>query len=270
MEPELPNSASAEVVIPPPVLSPELSPELRRAITAAVTQAVAQALQTPTDILPEPVVLSYPRHPQLAIARQWLSRCVGLFFPYALGNCFWPLLPPEPKIYHFGLALLVIASGLSLVMLLVSELFLGAGVDQELQYHQGEHCIKDYQFIPSLNRFRTVLALLALGFVTIILGFANLYTELVRQDPANFGGLEAGFLAIYFSLVTFSTVGYGDIYPVSVAARLTAVCEIFIAMFFSLVAISSTLSWTIAHKRQQQELMIQQRIQAARQSESNE
>lgn len=255
------ESQPADVVAPEAIAAPALlSPELIAAIAAAVAQSIQAA--APEEFT-EPLVLSYPRHPQLPIARQWLGYGVGLLLPYALGNCFWSLLPPEHPVYHFGLALLVIASGLTLVILLVSELFQGAGIDQELQYRRDDRLFKDYQFIPSLNRFRTVLGLLALSFATIILGFANLYSELVRQDPANFGGLEAGFLAIYFSFVTFSTVGYGDIYPVSMAARLAVVGEIFMAMFFSLVVISSTLSWTIAHKRQQQELTIKQRIQAA-------
>ncbi|MEM9542906.1 MAG: potassium channel family protein, partial [Cyanobacteria bacterium P01_E01_bin.42] len=97
-------------------------------------------------------------------------------------------------------------------------------------------------------------------FLTIIFGFASFYTDLLRQNPDNFSGLQDGFLSIYFSIVTFSTVGYGDIHPTSMLSRTAVICEIFIAMFFSLIVISTILSWTIAHKRSQQEITIKKRI----------
>ncbi|NEO87946.1 MAG: two pore domain potassium channel family protein [Spirulina sp. SIO3F2] len=255
-------------MIPEPLDAPrsELTPSPD--VIEAIAAAVVHKLHNPVSLdAIEPKVLSYPRYQRISIARQWLSLAALSLLGYALWNCFVPLLPQPLVLGRFLVALLVIGLGFALIIVLVSELFQGAGIDQEIQYRQGGQVIKDYQFIPSLNHFRLVLGLLVLGFITIILGFANLYTELVRQDPSNFGGLEPGFLAIYFSLVTFSTVGYGDIYPVSIAARLAAVWEIFTAMFFSLVVISSTLSWTIAHKRQQQQSAIAQRIQAAQTAE---
>lgn len=248
--------------------------EISDEVIDAIAQAIITKLQTqpePNDEAPVLVIQNYPRYQGLSWARVGLSGLAGGLLPYTLVNCFVPLLPEASVIAQFGLAGLAIGGGLMLIILLVVELFQGAGVDQEIQRTQGSRIDKDYQFIPSLDRFLVVLGLLVLGLLSIILGFANLYTELVRQNPAHFIGLEPGFLAIYFSLVTFSTVGYGDIYPVSVVARLTAVGEIFMAMFFSLVVISSTLSWVIAHKRQQQELTIQERVlQAQSQTQHQE
>jgi hypothetical protein len=236
------------------------------AFVDAIAQAVVAKLQAQTE--PEPqipsLVLSFPRYRRVIQARKVVSAIALGFCAYALANCFVPLLPWANLITRFGLAIGAIASGLALVILLVSEVFRGAGIDQEIQWRHGERTRREYQFIPSLHRFTFVLLLLALGFATIITGYATLYTELVRHNPASFDGLEPGFLAIYFSLVTFSTVGYGDIFPVAVGARLTAVCEIFMAMFFSLVVISTTLSWVSAHERQQQELSVKERIRIAR------
>jgi voltage-gated potassium channel Kch len=62
-------------------------------------------------------------------------------------------------------------------------------------------------------------------------------------DP---GGGVAGSTALYFSFITLTTVGYGDIVPASKAARLLATAEATAGMFYStillarLVAIYST------------------------------
>lgn len=243
---------------------PESRPQnLSDEAIAAIVQIVITQLHTqpePDDDAPILVVHNYPRYRQLSWVRVGLSGLAGGLLPYTLANCFVPLVPELSEIAQLSVAGLAIAGGLSLVVLLVTELFQGAGIDQEIQRTQGDRIYKDYQFIPSLDRFLVVLGLLVLGLLSIILGFADLYTELVRQNPEHFVGLEPGFLAIYFSLVTFSTVGYGDIYPVSVVARLTVVGEIFMAMFFSLVVISSTLSWMITYRYQQQELTIKERV----------
>ncbi|WP_072620576.1 potassium channel family protein [Spirulina major] len=228
----------------------------------AIASAIADRL-TPTDShdLEVVAVASYPHYAGLIQARKLVSIGTGLLLVYAIANSFTPLWPPAIEFpLRFTVALCVIASGLGLIITLIVELFQGAGCDQEIQLRDQGQIIREYNFIPSLNQFTVVLLLLALGLLTIIFGFANFYSELVRQDPNHFQGLEAGFLAIYFSLVTFSTVGYGDIHPASVVARLAAVGEIFTAMFFSLVVISTTLSWVIAHKRQEHELAIKQRI----------
>ncbi|MDB9313975.1 potassium channel family protein [Spirulina sp. CS-785/01] len=205
---------------------------------------------------------TYVRHSPVILTRKIISVACVIFLIYAIINIFELLSIEFSLNVGFVCSVLTISSGLGLIICLVSEVFRGAGLDVEMQIKQGTKQFKEYHFIPSLNRFPFVLLLLALGFLTIILGFASFYTELLRQNPHHFSGIQDGFLAIYFSIVTFSTVGYGDIHPASFAARVTAICEIFIAMFFSLVVISTTLSWVIAHKRQEQEIAIKKRIQA--------
>ena len=48
--------------------------------------------------------------------------------------------------------------------------------------------------------------------------------------------------AMYFSITTLSTVGFGDIVPIVSAARIAAMAEILIGMVFSLFAFSLTIS----------------------------
>jgi len=233
---------------------------LARALRSNIAQAIAIQLDPKGQNLELVDIKSYPRFGGMIRARQWMTGVVALGLSYAIANSFFTLWPTAFFPLRFTVAIAVIVSGLTLMILLMVELLQGAGTDQEVQWQYEDHRLREYQFIPSLNQFIPVLLLLAAGLLTIIFGFANLYGELARFDLTNFSGLTPGLYALYFSLVTFSTVGYGDIHADSFLARLAAVGEIFTAMFVSLVVISTILSWVIAHKRQEQELAIKERI----------
>ncbi len=233
----------------------------------AVAQVLAEQLRLP--ISPphhEAEVVAhypYPRDPWLVGLRQLVSALAMGLLLGAIANTFIPWLRRLPLTgLGFLAAGLTVVTGVGLIALLVTEVFRGSGVDVVVKWQHGSLTWDEYRFIPSLDRLTFVLLLLALGFLTIIFGFASLYTELLRQNPAHFDGLQDGFLAIYFAVVTFSTVGYGDIHPASELARGVALTEIIIAMFFSLIAISAVLSWVLAHKRQQAEFSMAERIRS--------
>ncbi|MDY6781799.1 MAG: potassium channel family protein [Cyanobacteriota bacterium] len=235
-------------------------------LISAIAQTILERLEVlnpPTEGDSEAIAsTTYPRYPTLVFFRKASSLLSGFLLLYSLFNVFQRLFPEagSPAIGSIA-SILSIMMGLTLIVLLVFEVFLGAGVDIERKLKKGAKILHDYQFIPSLNHLPFLLLLLGLGFLTIIFGFASLYAELLRHNSSNFFGLEEGFVSIYFSIVTFSTVGYGDIHPISIGARVSAICEIFISMFFSLIALSTTLSWVTAYERQQHELLIQKRIQ---------
>jgi Ion channel len=92
-----------------------------------------------------------------------------------------------------------------------------------------------------ISLFRTVFSCLSSYFLSIY-GFALAYTSLSHADPHAFtGGRLSLFTASYFSLVTATTVGYGDIAPVTVSARSLAMAEIMLSLiylifFFSVLA----------------------------------
>ncbi|MEC4803817.1 MAG: potassium channel family protein [Jaaginema sp. PMC 1079.18] len=212
--------------------------------------------------------ISYPRYGFLIKFRQKLSAIAALLLSGAIFNVFYTPWSQFLNLQlHAFFSLATILSGVVLITLLVFEVFLGAGNDLEFKVKQGQKVRSEYRFVSSLNRLPFVLMFLGLGFFTIIFGFASLYTELLRQDPNNFQGLEEGFLTLYFSIVTFSTVGYGDVYPASFLARVAAICEIFIAMFFSLIALSTTLTWVTAYEHQETNIAIRDRIQNLQQKE---
>lgn len=90
-----------------------------------------------------------------------------------------------------------------------------------------------------LRRMGRPLVAFAVGYLTIIVLFATFYAALLRVDaPGSFAGVpsEPGFaVPLYFSLVTATTVGYGDIAPRSVLARSLTGVEVLTAIAWTLV-----------------------------------
>ena len=74
-------------------------------------------------------------------------------------------------------------------------------------------------------------------FLLTIFGFAGLYYMLHLEGPDGTIGHQFGE-ALYFSIVTFTSLGYGDIRPVGVAkllAGLEAVSGLFLTSLFIFV-----------------------------------
>ncbi len=84
------------------------------------------------------------------------------------------------------------------------------------------------------------------GYLLLGLLWVPLYILVARIDPGAFNlpsspGAPAvmnGFNAFYFSFTTLSTVGYGDFTPVSRGARMLAVTEAIVGLFYVAVLIS--------------------------------
>jgi len=85
----------------------------------------------------------------------------------------------------------------------------------------------------------------------LLLGFlwALAYTLVAQLDPAAFvfasgpaGQSMKTFTALYFSFVTLSTVGYGDIAAASNPARMLAMVEAVIGLFYSTILIARLVS----------------------------
>jgi hypothetical protein len=78
---------------------------------------------------------------------------------------------------------------------------------------------------------RNLALFLGSWVTTAIVGYAGVYAAIDRLDPMAFSGQIAGPVDwLYFSVVTFATVGYGDILPSTPIARLLAISEIFVSM----------------------------------------
>jgi hypothetical protein len=99
---------------------------------------------------------------------------------------------------------------------------------------------------PSSINLVSAIRLVLLAYVLFVEGFAYLFLTIDVQGAFAFAkqGEEAlSFLdAIYFSISTLSTAGFGDITPVAPMARMAATGEILVGMVFGLFAFSLVIS----------------------------
>ena len=76
--------------------------------------------------------------------------------------------------------------------------------------------------------------------------FASSHAAPDGQGPMRFGGDDAGY-AIYYSLVTMTTLGYGDIVPTSPAARMSAAVQAFVGQLYLAVLVARLVAMHIMH-----------------------
>jgi hypothetical protein len=87
---------------------------------------------------------------------------------------------------------------------------------------------------PSNAIFVTILS-----YLIAVYGFALLFAAISNRNPNAFtGGVLSLGSAFYFSFVTATTVGYGDIAPISCGARAATVIELAVALFYGLFLFS--------------------------------
>jgi len=75
------------------------------------------------------------------------------------------------------------------------------------------------------------LQALAVSATMLVLGFSALFESMAHHSN-NFAGLTGKVDAVYFSVTTLSTVGYGDIHAVSSTARLVVTLQIIFNLLF--------------------------------------
>jgi voltage-gated potassium channel len=106
-----------------------------------------------------------------------------------------------------------------------------------------------------------VLCIGASAFFLLALLWAVVYMLVDRAMPGSFvftAGSDSarsmnGFTALYFSVVTLCTVGFGDIVPVSGAARMLAMFEGAAGVFFIAVILSRLVSLFAVERRRDAE-----------------
>ncbi len=94
-----------------------------------------------------------------------------------------------------------------------------------------------------LRRLRKTLTAFAVGYLTIILLFSTFFAALWRvQGQEAFAGLPADPrlpMFLYFSLVTATTIGYGDIVPHSALAKTLVGVESLVSLAWTLVVFAA-------------------------------
>ena len=89
------------------------------------------------------------------------------------------------------------------------------------------------------------------AYLLLGLAWAGAYEWVALRDPAAFSGAvgTAGDPWIYYSLVTLTTMGYGDITPVSPVARSLATSEAFTGQLYLAILISRLVALELAARR---------------------
>lgn len=82
----------------------------------------------------------------------------------------------------------------------------------------------------------------------IVIGFSSIYLDLIRNNLDHFSGIVDGFTAFYFSLNTFATVGFGDIYPISPLAKALVMSEILVTIIILPITIGIFVAGIVNNK----------------------
>lgn len=82
-----------------------------------------------------------------------------------------------------------------------------------------------------LPQLRTIEAL-AIAFPRFICVYAGVYLGLSHQNPDAFSEVLTHTSSLYFTVVTFGTVGFGDIHPTTDLARLIVTSQILVNVIF--------------------------------------
>jgi len=94
--------------------------------------------------------------------------------------------------------------------------------------------------VKKIKGFKAIFIVL-LGLVGLVVFFGIKYYTIYKNNPANFYVLTKTFNPsievnlfdfIYFSFMTITTVGYGDIVPINPVAKILTILEVLIGISF--------------------------------------
>ena len=97
-------------------------------------------------------------------------------------------------------------------------------------------------FSNSQNRGEWLITMFGFNVFQIIFIFALWYRVISKIDPTAFSHPLSVLNSIYFSFVTFVTVGYGDIYPVSSLAQIVVIFQVALTFFILVIVVNGLIS----------------------------
>ena len=190
--------------------------------------------------------LDIPRLPRLIKARRLSVRVSAVLIPLAVTALFFDG-------FVLGcVSLIAILGALATMGFILSELLLGAGLERQREYKEGDSFGREYSFLPSIGSFWSLLVPLATSLLELVGGFGGLHAALSARVPGSYSVQLAGLNALFFSVITFAS-GVGDITPSTIAARFLMTLEIALSWVVTTMFLTSILSWVLEHQRRQHE-----------------
>lgn len=98
------------------------------------------------------------------------------------------------------------------------------------------------QMHSDLNRGVWLILMFSLSLVQMILVFASWYRAISFSNPDAFTRPLGVLDSVYFSMVTFLTIGFGDIVPVSDSAKILMIAQGVLTFFTIAIVINGLIS----------------------------
>jgi hypothetical protein len=237
--------------LPPEAHALLKDPELFQEYSRVCRERYEQAEKSLAE--PKPVSCqSRPIRKDVRRFRIWSSRLAVIGLLYSLVDCFLPVGNPIVSILAVGF-------GLSVLLAMMAEVLLGAGLEVQTELLQGETFSRTTRFLPSIRGVPQVACLLSLGMGSITLGFASLHAAVSRSWMGSYSKELSGIEAIYFAVVTFATVGYGDVVPIWAIAKIAVVGQILVSWAAIAIALTALIPWSLSFMQKEQERLQKER-----------
>jgi len=103
------------------------------------------------------------------------------------------------------------------------------------------------QFDNIQRRGEWLITMFALNVLQIILIFATWYKMISLAIPGAFSHSLSALDSIYFSFITFVTVGYGDIYPINSLAKIVVIGQVALTFYILVIVVNGLISMHFNH-----------------------
>lgn len=100
--------------------------------------------------------------------------------------------------------------------------------------------------VRQLKRSSDPVGRLILVLIAVVMTLSVVCYVLATTVPGQFAGLETRTDALYFTVITMATVGYGDIHPIGQTSRVVMVLTVSFSVVF-VAALASTIVSRLQH-----------------------
>lgn len=157
----------------------------------------------------------------------------------------------RPMLYKFSIVLII-----GFILFIIGGKEMGKGIVPEAILLIYSLLKTFYFFKLVINRIKytahqvldtkDIMSFIGINTILIVISYAVDYICLFEINKHSFSGVETwGHLGphfvtfLYFSIVTFSTAGVGDIAPITLSARLLTSAELMLAWFLTILVIAN-------------------------------